>query len=102
MDVVGGESSGVSGQLLLLYPLLFSLQVRVGVRVRGVGAPQGGQGWGAGPTWAPRTLLGPARLHPQFFQFAIGLGVALRTYGAWMTPDGWLEDEAQVGQLRGW
>lgn len=27
MDVVAGESSGVSGQLALLYPLLFALQV---------------------------------------------------------------------------
>ena len=28
MDVVAGESSGSSGQLLLLYPMLFLLQVR--------------------------------------------------------------------------
>ncbi len=27
MDVVSGESSGGSGQLLILYPLLFSLQL---------------------------------------------------------------------------
>ena len=31
MDVVGGESSGSSGQLLLLYPMLFALQ---GLQVR--------------------------------------------------------------------
>jgi hypothetical protein len=32
MDVVGGESSGSSGQLLLLYPMLFALQgLQVGV-----------------------------------------------------------------------
>lgn len=27
MDVLGGESSGSSGQLLVLYPLLFGMQV---------------------------------------------------------------------------
>jgi hypothetical protein len=31
MDVVGGESSGSAGQLLLLYPMLFALQ---GLQVR--------------------------------------------------------------------
>jgi hypothetical protein len=35
MDVVAGETSGSSGQLLLLYPMLFALQalqVRPGLR----------------------------------------------------------------------
>lgn len=45
MDVVGGESSGSTGQLLLLYPMLFALQaLQVG----------GGGGWppGRGPVHA--------------------------------------------------
>jgi hypothetical protein len=29
MDVVAGETAGVEGQLLLLYPVLFVLQVHV-------------------------------------------------------------------------
>lgn len=36
MDVVAGESTGTSGQLLLLYPMLFALQV--GCRPRGCSA----------------------------------------------------------------
>jgi hypothetical protein len=36
LDVVCGESSGAHGQLLLLYPLLFSLQVWAAVRWCGV------------------------------------------------------------------
>mgnify|MGYP001806777050 CR=1 FL=1 len=35
----------------------------------------------------------------QVAQFAIGAGVAWRTYQAWLSPEGWLENEAQVG---GW
>lgn len=31
MDVVAGETAGVEGQLLLLYPVLFTLQVCVNV-----------------------------------------------------------------------
>ncbi|KAG2453171.1 hypothetical protein HYH02_002495 [Chlamydomonas schloesseri] len=62
MDVVAGESSGSSGQLVLLYPMLYTLQVA---------------------------------------QFAIGAGVAWRTYQAWLSPEGWLEAEAQGSDLRG-
>lgn len=62
MDVVAGESSGSSGQLLLLYPLLFVLQLA---------------------------------------QFAIGMGVVLKTYPAWLSKEGWLEVEAQELDLRG-
>ncbi|GLC41998.1 hypothetical protein PLESTB_001057100 [Pleodorina starrii] len=62
MDVVAGESSGSSGQLLLLYPMLYTLQV---------------------------------------LQFAIGAGVAWRTYPAFLSAEGWLEAEAQGSDLRG-
>ena len=60
MDVVAGESSGSSGQLVLLYPMLFALQLS---------------------------------------QFAIGAGVALKTYPAWLNKEGWLEVERQVGPV---
>ncbi|KAG2488906.1 hypothetical protein HYH03_012536 [Edaphochlamys debaryana] len=62
MDVVAGESSASSGQLLLLYPMLYALQAT---------------------------------------QFAIGAGVAWRTYAAVLRPEGWLEAEAQDSDLRG-
>lgn len=44
MDVVGGETSASTGQLWVLYPMLFALQ---GLQVRapeGVGARGGGGG----------------------------------------------------------
>ncbi|GIM05554.1 hypothetical protein Vretimale_10012 [Volvox reticuliferus] len=62
MDVVAGEACGTSGQLLLLYPMLYTLQV---------------------------------------LQFAIGAGVAWRTFPAFLSPEGWLETEAQGSDLRG-
>lgn len=57
MDVVAGESSGSQGQLLLLYPMLFALQL---------------------------------------CQFAIGAGVAYKTYPAFFSREGWIEVEVRA------
>eukprot|EP00983_Pelagomonas_calceolata_P065031 1148411-Pelagomonas_calceolata.AAC.3 len=64
MDVVTGESSGTSGQLLLLYPLLFGACV---------------------PTKDP--IL-------QCSQFAIGAGVAYQTFPSLLAPEGWFDVSA--------
>ncbi|KXZ54292.1 hypothetical protein GPECTOR_5g379 [Gonium pectorale] len=105
MDVVAGESSGAAGQLVLLYPLLFTLQARLGW----VGAGAAGQLAESRTVCqaAVRELTTssiPVLLAPygaQVVQFAIGAGVAWRTYPAILSTEGWLENEAQGSDLRG-
>lgn len=52
----------------------------------------------------PRAASSPLQLlsHDlQIVQFCIGAGVAWRTYPALLRPEGWLENEAQVGGVTG-
>eukprot|EP00798_Chlamydomonas_sp_ICE-L_P022842 gene22842-30016_t len=62
MDVVSGETSSSSGQMLILYPLLLALQGT---------------------------------------QIAIGVGLMIYMYPAWLTSEGWYEAESQELDLRG-
>ncbi len=45
------------------------------------------------------TLANPLARPLQIVQFCIGGGVAWRTYPALLRPEGWLENEAQVGRM---
>jgi cytochrome c biogenesis protein CcdA len=137
MDVVSGESSGTSGQLLLLYPMLFCECLCACVCVRGVG---GGLVLGvcvsvlwvvcvdvrahcrlaecclhyviSTHTHAVATPLDSlpthnnTRMHTQqtalqAWQLVLGAKIALRTWPAMLSAEGWLEVENTQSDLRG-
>ena len=90
MDVAAGESSGSSGQTLVLYPILFSFQVR-----------PGRTGWGvrhaAHPTLCVRRRPSTPQSPPssQFLQGYLGVSLLLRFWRSFLDPRDIIEFTAE-------
>jgi TMPIT-like protein len=102
MDVVSGESSGSSGQLLLLYPLLFS-KLRRRCAHCACAAPDAPC---TPPSVATETLpllllLLSLCTVLQGWQLYIGVNFTLKTWPALVDSEGWLEQERCQSDLRG-